>query len=553
VDSTTEAYDFTAADTSVTVTDTLGGNLGSATINADSSTSCTPASVGFTGDPGSLSCGVNGAATTFTYTITFTGDAAGTCTNHDNTATFTTNTNVTGTSNAEVKHCVGKDLSVMKTATASFNSSISKSVDRTKVEQSGGTITFHYTVTVTESGWQVAGNITVMNPNDWEDIIANVTDSIDSGGNCVVTGGSSVTIAKSNQVTLPYTCTYSTRPTLVTGTNTATAMVVTGIVPDNSVNGTAMYTFNTLTITDNVQSSAYPMGCNATLGTVSVTTTTPSGSPGCGVMNLASPQWGVFTYTITDNNAPPAACVSYNNTAQITGGSSSNQVTVTVCNTKSGALTMGFWKNPNGQGIITNYCGGQGVTLDAFLRAYNPFMDLSATATCRQIASYVSNVIGAATCSGPGNTCNLMLKAQMLATALDVYFSTPGLGGNRIGMFNGLGGTTPPLGGVVIDLSHICAMIDTSGGGTCSGSFEDARPEFGIVNTGGCLGTTVSQMLAYSDYMSAVNGNPVSNVGGSVWYMQIKNPKQVYAKDSFDNINNQIAPISPVAACSPSF
>ena len=554
VDSTTAAYDFTAADTSVTVTDTLGGNLGTATINTDNSTSCTAASVGFNGDPGSLTCGVNGAATTFTYTITFTGDHAGTCTLHDNTATFTTNTNVTGTSSAEVKHCVGKDLTVSKTATATFNSSISKSVDRTKVEQSGGTVTFHYTVTVTESGWQVAGSITVMNPNDWEDIIANVTDSIDSGGNCVVTGGSSVTIAKSNQVTLPYTCTYSTRPTLVTGTNTATAMVVTGIVPDNSVNGTAPYTFNTLTITDNVQSSMYPSGCNATLGTVSVTTTTPNGSPGCGVTNLASPQWGVFTYTITDNNAPPAACVSYNNTAQIMGGGSSNQVTVTVCNTRTGALTMGFWKGPNGQGIITNYCGGQGTTLDAFLTGYNPFKDLSATATCRQIATYVSNVIGAATCGG--STCNPMLRAQMLATALDVYFSTPGLGGNKIGGYTGLGGSQPALGGVAIDLSHICSMIDSGGGGSCSGMYEDARYEFGIVTTPPCLGTTISNMLAYANANSTGgNGTPVASPNtGAVWYNQNKNPKQVYAKDSFDNFNNQIAGIAPAGnVCSPTF
>ena len=141
-----------------------------------------------------------------------------------------------------------------------------------------------------------------------------------------------------------------------------------------------------------------------------------------------------------------------------------------------------------------------------------------------------------------------------LATALDVYFSTPGLGGNQIGMYNGLGGNTPQIGNIPINLSHICSMLDSSGGASCTGAYEDTRPEFGIVSTGGCLGTTVGQMLLYSNYFSTPNGMPVaSSPNGSNWYRQIKNPRQVYAKDSFDNINNQIAPISPSVACSPTF
>src|SRR5262249_26491693 len=153
--------------------------------------------------------------------------------------------------------------------------------------------------------------------------------------------------------------------------------------PHNSASGTAGYTFSTLTITDNVQSNAFPGGCNATLGTVSVTTTTPSGSPGCAVTNLTSPSWGGFKYSITDSNSSPGTCTSFNNPAQIAGGSSSNQVTVTGCNTGTGALTMGFWKNNNGQGIITKFCGGTGgLTLVQFLAGngttwpgFNPFKD----------------------------------------------------------------------------------------------------------------------------------------------------------------------------------
>ena len=46
------------------------------------------------------------------------------------------------------------------------------------------------------------------------------------------------------------------------------------------------------------------------------------------------------------------------------------------------------------------------------------------------MATYVTNVIKAANASGAA--MNAMLKAQMLATALDVYFSDPALGGNKI-------------------------------------------------------------------------------------------------------------------------
>jgi hypothetical protein len=49
---------------------------------------------------------------------------------------------------------------------------------------------------------------------------------------------------------------------------------------------------------------------------------------------------------------------------------------------------------------------------------------------------------------------NPMLKAQMLAPALDVYFSNPGLGGNKIN-------APAPIGGLAIDLTNVCG----SGGG----------------------------------------------------------------------------------------
>jgi len=519
----TAGYTFS----SFTVTDTYAGALGTISI-----------------PPGSG---------TFAYSRTITAPTAS-CQTYPNTASTSTGQSAS----QSVKVCGASPLTVAKTAAATFASAIAKSVNKTTVQQSGGNITFNYTVTVTESGWKVTGNIMVTNPNNWESITAAVTDALtDSGGVCSVIGGSGVAVAASSTATLPYSCSFAARPTLTSGTNTATATwnATAAHTVANSAMGTAGYAFNSLTITDNVQDSANPTGCNATLGTLSVTTTTPNTTPGCGVTSLASPSWGAFTYSVADANASPGSCASYNNTAQITGGSSSNQVTVTVCNTNTGALTMGFWKNSNGQSIITNHCGSttSSTSLWAYLSGFNPFKDDTTAAypTCVKEATYVSGIISGATCTSTTNTCNSMLRAQMLATALDVYFSTPGLGGNQIGGYNGLGSKQPALGGVAIDLSHICSMIDSSSGSTCTGTYEDARPEFGIAPPN--LGTYVSNMLSYSDFLSAVNGSPVASANtGATWYLQVKG-KQVIAKDAFDNINNQIANIAPSGITTPSF
>jgi len=116
---------------------------------------------------------------------------------------------------------------------------------------------------------------------------------------------------------------------------------------------------------------------------------------------------------------------------------------------------------------------------------------------------------------------NAMLKAQMLATALDVYFSDPALGGNKIN-------APAPIGGVSIDLTMICKMIDGSGGtATCSGTYQNTSSAFG-----GASSLTVSQILAYAASQS--------NVGGSVWYSQVKATQEL-AKNTFDTINNQVA------------
>jgi len=255
---------------------------------------------------------------------------------------------------------------------------------------------------------------------------------------------------------------------------------------------------------------------------VNVTDTNVTGSLGQVCVGGANPT--SFTYSNTVS-VPQYNCVTDPNTATFTtnttGTTGSASQSVEVCGpAKTGALTIGFWQNKNGQGIISGGVSTSGVcNSGTWLRQYAPFQDLSATASCSQVASYAYNVIKAANASG--TAMNAMLKAQMLATALDVYFSNPALGGNKIS-------APAPLGGVTIDLTKICQMIDsTSGTATCGSNFENVSGAFG-----GATSLTVSQMLSYAAGQS--------NAGGSTWYANVKATQQL-AKDAFDAINNQVA------------
>ena len=109
--------------------------------------------------------------------------------------------------------------------------------------------------------------------------------------------------------------------------------------------------------------------------------------------------------------------------------------------------------------------------------------------------------------SAAGDSMNPMLKAQMLATSLNVYFSDAALGGAKIGS-------------VIVDLTKICKNI----GGGCS-IFENVSSVFG-----GAASMSVGEMLS--------RAASSSNAGGSVWYGQVKATQEL-AKDAFDAINNE--------------
>ncbi len=337
----TADFDFTGAPT--TLTD------GSVNVVDDKTDPAHPVDLGTVtySDP---------SPTEFHYSLDKSG-VAGTCTDYDNTATFTTSdTATTGSDDQTVTVCVGEDLTVSKTATPAFTRTytwgIDKSVDQTRIDiADGGTATFNYTVSVThdsgtDSGWQVTGTITVTNPNDWMPIQADVSDAVDNGGTCSIDGGgSSIVVAASDQVQKDYTCTWASDPTPASGINTATATWDAGtyFTPTGSADGTKDFTFDTpTTLTD--ESVSVDDTYAGHLGTVTYSdpspteftysrTVTPSDYNGC----------GTFTY---DNTAT----FTTNDTA--TQGSDSQTVTVNVANCGVFGKTLGFWGNRNGHKIL---------------------------------------------------------------------------------------------------------------------------------------------------------------------------------------------------------
>ncbi len=460
------AVDFSTATMSVTdgqalVTDTLAGSLG--TVNYQSP-----------------------SPTAFTYAITFTNQTPGTCSAHDNIATFTTDSTEThGAASQSVQVCVGANLTVTADAAATFNSSIRKDVNKTVIQQANGSGTFTYTVRVTASGWMVSGAVTIANPNDWQDVSGvtlNIIPSVTTA-TCTVNNGAPVpVIGRSSSVTVPYSCAFATPPSATSGVVAASIAWDASAFSTLSASAdtTAPFAFQTLTVKDTFN------GVATTLGTITAT------------MGGAT-----YTYSQTVANATAGVCRAYVNTAEIVETAQSAGQTVNMCNTATGAHTIGFWQNKNGQAIITGGASVSNVCVaGSWLRTFNPFQNLSATATCNQVASYAFNVIKSANASGA--SMNAMLKAQMLATAFDVFFSTPGLGGNRTG-------APVALGGVMIDLTQYAAGF------------------------GGATKLSVLDMLTFAANQS--------NAGGSLWYGNVKTIQE-FAKNAFDAINNARAYIA---------
>jgi hypothetical protein len=405
------------------------------------------------------------------------------------------------------------DLAVEKDAAASFSRqfkwTVVKTVDGVHgVSYNAATKTLSYHVVYTKSldsefGFEVHGTITVTNANSFDVTGVKVADVLndaaptqctvqdgtytDGFGNqqSVSNGASGGAIPSLTVVEYAYSCSPSdTTATL----NTATvSWDASNGLPDTSKDGSAAVTWPSPTLIHNCVTASDTIPAGGIVGTP------PTGS-------ICASTTFDYTKTVTIANA----CTTVNNTAAFADGNytGSDSTTAQICGPVTGGLTMGFWQNNNGQKIIkagtstSNVCNS-----GTWLRQFQPFQDLSSTANCNTVAIYVYNVIKGGGINCGQTNCNALLKAQMLATALNVYFSTPGLGGNQIG-------APTPLGGVNVNITAYKVAF----------------------NNQTCL--TVMAMLIYA-------GNQ-SNSGGSSWYGQVK-ATQERAKSAFDAINNQVA------------
>jgi hypothetical protein len=144
---------------------------------------------------------------------------------------------------------------------------------------------------------------------------------------------------------------------------------------------------------------------------------------------------------------------------------------------------------------------------------------LATGASCSAAAAYVKGTVKSALASG--STAAARLKGHTIATALDVYFTDPGLGGNALK-------AKKPVGSAVIDLTRVCQMTDvTTGASTCGGTYVDVTSAFG-----GASSLSVSALLACAAGQS--------NSSGTSWYGGSASLQEL-ARTTFAAINNQKA------------
>jgi hypothetical protein len=469
---------------SITVTDTFDGNT--TTLFTATASDTTPTV----------------ASRTYAQTVTA---VAGSCVTKDNTAVMSSGETVLGQDSESVMVCKGADLTVAKQGTTSFTRTYRWNINKVVVGASnfvlGGTA--NYSVTVSQNGppvdsaWTASGTITVSNPNDWA-VVVTVTDP-----GCTVNGGTNVSVPADGSVNLNYSCSLSSGASF-TNTATATWNATTAYTPNNNATGSNSNAFTTPTTV-----------ANQTVNVSDLFNGTVTQNLGSVTGNAEGTMSATFPYS---NEVPPpeSGCGPLYNVARIVETGQTSTAAVTNCN--SGAHTIGFWQNKNGQGIIAADGSTEGACdVGAWLRGFAPFEDLNDGAACgsvvatntkgnsvitTDVTNYVFSVIKVA--SAKGASMNAMLKAQMLATALNVYFSDPELGGSV------LPDATLPIGGLSIDLTNIRGQ-DYSG-------FWGADSK------------TIRQLL--DDAAAA------SNSGGNVWYGQTKSDQEK-AKSTFDAINNE--------------
>jgi hypothetical protein len=436
----------------------------------------------------------------------------------------------------------GSPLTVTKDAVGAdkntYTWTITKDVDKTIVKQIGGSATFTYTIKVTHDGGtitdvKVTGTITVFNPNvdSNNDPVTvsgvNVTDQLSDGTVCSVTNGTGVALT-AVETQFGYTCDLAGLPQGQLD-NTVAAAWPEQLLDNGSLlaAGSADFTFSNISFKENA------------IDECTNVTDSYAGLLGKACVGDANPQSFSYSRTIA---VPANDCQSYGNTATFTtndsGATGSASQSVSVCGpAKTGALTIGFWKNTNGQNLIKTYCGTDPTGLGAYLRGLGagsgPYNN--ASSSCSSLATYVSNILSGASATNMNN----MLKAQMLATALDIWFSGPGWTSTTLNKVK------PPssflshnfLGTFNMDTRAICPMVDnlSTGSATC----KNNTPSTDAV-AGGALPTSPMAMQAILNYAATTPSPFNGSTATSVWYGGNKTLEEIL-KNVYDQFNNQDA------------
>ncbi|AQP48261.1 hypothetical protein BW730_12855 [Tessaracoccus aquimaris] len=190
-----------------------------------------------------------GGKVTKDYSVVWNVGAAGTCKAFPNKATLVADDGFTVDDSATIDACRGANLTVDKNVVNSFDRSYLWNITKTPkgdgpftADQETGKVTVGYDVTVTPTGhedgnWVMEGEITVSNPNSFQDVSATVTDEValGAGASCSVTGvkdeaaavdadpekaGFQYVVPRSSSVVFTYACAFTDQPDY-TGTNTA--------------------------------------------------------------------------------------------------------------------------------------------------------------------------------------------------------------------------------------------------------------------------------------------------------------------------------------------
>lgn len=130
----------------------------------------------------------------------------------------------------------------------------------------------------------------------------------------------------------------------------------------------------------------------------------------------------VFTYP-RDVFVPDADCITYGNTAAVTGAdgsTASDDASVTVCRaTNEGGHTIGFWQNKNGQGFVKINWGPVRSAIDTYYQSDKHIGSLPADGEAPEGAAWVKAIVTA----DVTHDRVAMFDKQYLATVLSTVFA----------------------------------------------------------------------------------------------------------------------------------